>query len=241
MSSETQETSDKFYSITVIIIIIILLACIAGVVVLKIMGDTTDELRTKMDILEQKDYNHKLDSIELLCMEKTMLVAYPRLSEYEAKYYSIIYIDMACKYGVDWKWFPAMMWIESRFNPTAKSEDDAHNLTQVIEPTLKIQCDKLGIKYKKNTKWHDIHMMIAGIDYLCQGFEKGEEYAVKRYIGGPGYKKAAKESDQEDIKAYWDSVSTEANKVKYIYRGIISEEYKLPKMRDFNAMLSRIQ
>jgi soluble lytic murein transglycosylase len=163
--------------------------------------------------------------IRLKNMQLTLLVNY-RISEYEAKYYSIIYDDFAIQYSIPWEIYPTIVRIESNFDPTAKSDKGAGGLTQLMPNTAKAVAKRLGIKFVPGeTLWNDIHNMIIGFTYLSDGIlENGLEHGVKRYLGGPGYSKTEKKKGDmySYIGRYRTSVKEEFDRNQFIYMGVSS-------------------
>jgi len=155
----------------------------------------------------------------------TLLANY-QLTQYEARYYSIIFNDFSLHYNIPWEIYASLVRIESNFNGGAKSKREAKGLTQVLEGTAKEVCKKLQIKYKKDeTLWNDIINMVIGFTYLSEGIrDKGFEYGVKKYIGGPGWSKTEKKNGLmgKYIKEYKTTVSREFVRNRLIYKGISS-------------------
>jgi hypothetical protein len=161
----------------------------------------------------------KKEKSEIENMEKTLLICYD-ISKYEAHYYSIIYYDFATKYNTPWQIYPAVIRIESNFNPTVLSSKSAKGIAQVLEATGKNVAIKLGINYvPTETLWNDLLCQIIGFTYLSDAIkEKGLEDGVKCYIGGIGFDKGRK-----DIGEYRTTVQKEFDKLKYVYLGVIQE------------------
>jgi len=192
-----------------------------------------ESLNSQIRILEiEMDRFTKLEDKEekIKNMSKTLLIHYGHLSWYEAYYYSVIIYDFSYKYNLPWEMYAALMRIESNFDPTAKSVKGAKGLTQVIEPTGKSVAEELGIQYKEGlTLWNDILNIIIGFTYFSEGAQKaGLEDGIKRYNGGPGFKKGHK-----GIGIYRTTVWQEYLRLKYIYNGVINdteEEEDFPKL-----------
>jgi hypothetical protein len=164
-------------------------------------------------------------------MKKTLEVAYPYISSFEAKYYSHMFYDKATEFKVDWAWYPSTIRAETNWNHTLISKKKARGVMQITPICAIHQAERLQIPFYKEgyTEWNEINNVIMGIDYLSQGFVKGEEYAIKRYIGGDGFKNASdtnkivienysKEVIAEQAKV--DSIFQEHAKLKYIYKGV---------------------
>lgn len=154
-------------------------------------------------------------------MTEALMIHYNHLSWYEAHYYSIIYYDFSKKYDIPWEIYPAVIRIESNFNPTIKSSKNAKGIAQVIESTGKEVAEKLNINYKTNrTLWNDLLNIIIGFTYLSEGAQElGLEDGLKRYNGGPGFKKSSKL-----VGTYKTTVWQEYIRLKYIYKGVLSEK-----------------
>jgi len=162
-------------------------------------------------------------------MEKTLVIHYG-LSSYEAHYYSIIYDDFAQKYNVPWQIFPAVIRIESNFNPTLTSKKGAKGLSQVMPSTGEEVAKKLNIRFDKTSLWNDIINMILGFTYLCEGIEeRGIEYGVYRYIGGPGFDKGRK-----DVGQYRTNVRHEFIRLTYIYNGVLNNDEPIDPYKIFD-------
>lgn len=150
-------------------------------------------------------------------MEKTLMIHY-KLSWYEAHYYSIIFDDFSQKYGIPWQVYPAMIRVESNFDPTCRSTKGATGITQLMSATAESVAEKLDIPYEKSTLWNDLINMVIGLTYLSEGIQElGLEDGIKRYIGGPGFDKGRK-----DIGKYRTTVRWEFERLKYIHQGVIN-------------------
>lgn len=174
--------------------------------------------KLKSEINELLLFKKEKEQIEY--MEKTLLICYD-ISAYEAHYYSIIYYDFAIKYNIPWQIYPAIIRVESNFNPTVLSSKHAKGIAQVIEGTGKTVAAKLKINYiPTETLWNDLLCQIIGFTYLSDAIkEKGLEDGVKCYIGGIGFDKGRK-----DIGEYRTTVRKEFDRLNYIYLGVIQEE-----------------
>jgi soluble lytic murein transglycosylase-like protein len=173
-------------------------------------------------------------------IQKTLLVAYPYVSKYEAKVYSITMDEYSEKYKIPWMLYCALLKIESSFNINAESPVGAKGLTQVMEGTGRHIAEKLEIDYKENrTLWNPILNMNIGFTYLSETFDStqvcgrdslGEyivadsclHHVIARYNGGPAYKKSI--SQQDNIKQYVKDVINEYRKLKLIYLGVLQED-----------------
>ena len=169
---------------------------------------------------------YKEKELRIQNMEKALLVCYGHLSKYEAHYYCIIYDDFAQKYGIPWEIYPAVIRIESNFDPTLCSPSKAKGIAQVVEATGKFEADKLGVTYKPmNTLWNDLLCQIFGFSYLSDAIkQKGLEDGVKCYLGGVGFDKGRK-----DIGEYRTTVRKEYDRLTYIYKGVQYDALKAEK------------
>jgi soluble lytic murein transglycosylase-like protein len=172
----------------------------------------------------------ELDSLkaypnELSQISKTITVAYPVVSDIEAKYYAKIFYDISKQYKVDMPSFLALIKIESGWNPTLISSRKCRGLTQVSVAAATDECKKLGIEYKEGvTEWSDIANILIGLDYFSSRFQKsGCEYAIKSYIGGDGFKSATG-ANKEYIDRYTKEFMVEYVRVGYIYKGVKYDE-----------------
>lgn len=220
----------------------------------KIVNDSMElhssvhEICRKLSFYEEKEKR-------IYHMAKTLRVIY-NLSDYEARYYCIIFDDFSRKYKIPWEVYPALIRIESNFNPTVTSPAKAKGMTQVMDQTARAVSQKLGIRYNKTTLWNDVLNMAIGFTYFSEGYtewvdstseEKALRHAIKRYCGGPGYERinaSAKQYVQEYRTSVWD----EYIKLTLVYKGILYEEvsekvdvpavtapkFDLPKLWDLN-------
>jgi len=177
--------------------------------------DSLSSIVSECDVLRER-------KSRLEFMEKTLMIHY-KLTPYESHYYSIVFDDFSQKYNIPWYIYPAILRIESNFDPTLKSHKGARGIAQVIEPTGKEMARKLGIPYKKGkTLWNDILNMTIGFEYLSQAIiEKGLEDGIKVYIGGHGFDKSRK-----DIGRYSTTVRWEYDRLRYIHAGVITGQIK---------------
>lgn len=157
-------------------------------------------------------------------IKKTLLVAYD-LSDPEAEFYAYWFKKYSYKKVVPWELFAATAYIESKFDPTARSCNNAIGIFQILEPTLKEQCKKNKIDYKPGKSgWTDVINIVGGMSYLAEGYKSSDsnfEYTVKRYIGGAGYVKVKKGGTQEQaINNYYFKVFKEYKRIQYIYAGV---------------------
>ena len=170
--------------------------------------------------------NKKLDSIqnyfnELDIIKKTIIISYPVVSEVEAKYYSYIFYNISQQYKVDFAAFPALIRIESNWNPTLVSSRKCRGLTQIASATASDGCRQFNVDYKEGvTEWNDILNVIIGLDYFSLRYKKnGLEYAIRSYIGGDGFRNAAGDN-KIYIEKYTKEFMGEFTKVSYINKGV---------------------
>lgn len=196
---------------------------------------TTEQLQKQIDELRPlKERENRIKD-----MERTLMVHY-KLSWYEAHYYSIIFDDMVQEYdslfdshGIDWHIFPAVMRIESNFDPRVVSKKGAKGLMQVLEKTAKemtqvineknmvIHPERHPIEYKRSkTLFIEVLNIIIGCEYLCQQIEHAAdlEAGIKAYLGGPGFDKGRK-----DIGKYRTTVRWEYERLRYIHKGVMND------------------
>jgi Transglycosylase SLT domain len=209
------------YTINLVILAIMILIglSIGMIMIYSVKQQNTNRnitvLKTKIDSLSV----YKEKELKLRNMEKALLICYD-ISSYEAHYYSIIYDDFATKYNIPWQIYPAIIRIESNFDPTLLSPKKAKGIAQVLDGTGKTIATKLGINYvPTETLWNDLLCQIIGFTYLSEAIKsKGLDNGVKCYIGGIGFDKGRK-----DIGEYRTTVLKEFEKLKYIYLGVVKE------------------
>jgi len=162
----------------------------------------------------------------LECMIRTLEVAY-KLSKWESYYLCLIFDDFSTMYKVPWEVFPAVIRVESNFNPSAKSPADCYGLMQIKMSTGKELAEKLGIRFNDKTLWNDIVNVILGSTYLCTHIDKkGLKGGVKSYLGGPDYKKSIKSNHdtRNYVREYKTSVILEYEKLSLMFRGVVDEQ-----------------
>jgi len=190
-------------------------------------------LKTDLAISKELIKEYQLKDRTIINMEKTLHIAYG-LSHWEGKYYSVIFYDFAESTGVDWEVYAALIRIESNFRTTLKSEGGAKGIAQILEGTAEEVCKKLDIKYVENeTLWNDLLNLVIGLSYFSDGYVVSNEtthqakitHAVRRYLGGPDYKKNIKvnEKTKNYIGNYKTSVMKEYKRLIYIYKGVVAE------------------
>lgn len=207
-------------------ILVFLLSVALGVISRSHQRDRQDilDLTNQLKIISEKE-------LTLSNMEKTLVLVYG-LSKYEAHYYSIIFREFAEKDSVPWEVYPALIRIESNFNPTIMSPARCKGLTQVKEETGAGVAQTLGIKYNETTLWNDILNLVIGFTYFNDGYkeyrktqnpEEALKMAIKRYCGGPGYSKFTG-SGNVYVGEYKSTVWIEYIRMSYIYKGILYEQ-----------------
>ena len=151
-------------------------------------------------------------------MEETLMIHY-KLSWYESHYYSILFDDFSQKYDIPWQVYPAILRIESNFDPTLLSSKGARGMAQVMDATAKEVAEELGIEFvPKKTLWNDLINMVLGFEYLSKAIkERGLEEGIQVYIGGPGFNKGRK-----DIGDYRTTVRWEFDRLTYIHAGVVN-------------------
>lgn len=190
--------------------------------------DYTEKIKT---FQEQKDKElgiskcFVIKQYRLECMIRTLEVAY-KLSKWESYYLCLIFDDFSTMYKVPWEVFPAIIRVESNFNPSAKSPADCYGLMQIKKSTGMEVAEKLGIKFNDKTLWNDIVNVILGSTYLCTHIDKkGLKGGVKSYLGGPDYKRSVKNNHdiRNYVKEYKTSVILEYEKLALMFRGVVDE------------------
>ena len=177
--------------------------------------------------------------IRLENMEKTLQKMY-QLSEWEARYYSILYDDFSQESTVPWEIYPATVRIESNFNPTLKSKAGAAGLTQVMPSTAMEVCEMIGLKFDpKVTLWNDLLCQVIGFTYLTNSIKQeadsnnvlGEDalkHGIKVYLGGPDYLSSIKTNGAtgQYVYEYKSSVWIEYERLHFVYKGVCSDNKK---------------
>jgi hypothetical protein len=161
----------------------------------------------------------------LECMIRTLEVAY-KLSKWESYYLCLIFDDFSTMYKVPWEIFPAIIRVESNFNPSAKSPADCYGFMQVKKSTGREVAEKLGIQFNDKTLWNDIVNVILGSTYLCTHIDKkGLKDGIRTYLGGPDYKKSIKSNHdiRKYVREYKTSVVLEYEKLALMFRGVVDE------------------
>ncbi len=131
----------------------------------------------------------------------------------EAKIYLGLFHDIAQKYEIDWRIYPAIIWIESGFRCNLKSHKGAIGICQVMPATFKETAAKLGIKYRPDeTEWNEILNIAVGMSYLSERIaRKGIMYGVTAYFAGDRYK------DSQETIRYFEMVLYQYNMMKICF------------------------
>ena len=194
--------------------------------ILSFMGSYNYKLSAENRALSNNLLKYEERDRRLENMQKAILVSY-NLTTYEARYYSFIFDDFSRKYNIPWEVFPALIKIESNFNPGVLSKEHAKGLTQVLEATGRIQANKMGIPFTEGTLWNSVLNIVIGFDYFSEGYaekvkgttqDSALKHAMRRYVGGPGYI-----SVNSEIKEYKISLWDEYQRVSYVYKGILCQ------------------
>jgi hypothetical protein len=194
------------------------------------------------DVAKIDSLQNELDSLKIIDNEKntirrTLQVAYPQLSIFEVLAYGeIFYYVCETKYGIHFMKPAAIIGVESNWDPSLMSYAKCRGLGQLGSAAAKEGCDKYGIPYKEGyTEWNDPLNIGLSLDYYCSRAKtKGDSFAVREYIGGITWPKAAPGGLREkQIKKYAQDVAakelkirnvlTETIKLDYIYKGAYTE------------------
>lgn len=184
---------------------------------------TRGELKEKEIIVEKI----KNEEMELRSIEKTLKMAYS-LNRFESRYYAYIFKDLSEEENIPWQLIAAVIWIESKYDPSATSIANCKGLMQLKDKTAKEVCESVNVRYYGNIVWNDIMNIVLGSHYLASDYhKKGLEWALKKYVGGPKIKKAGESKRYENW--YKGRVKGEYIKLKYIHKGIILENKQINK------------
>lgn len=187
--------------------------------------------KTTADLRKSNDSLNKYAEMEtkLSNMAKAMTICFD-LSEYEARYYAVIFNDLSIKNNIpDWEIFPATVYVESRFLPNLVSDKGAKGLMQLLDSTAMGQAKILNIRYNRHTINNQFLNIVMGCNYLAEGIKKnGIENAAKYYVAGPRY--ASRDSAKDYINSYDSEVMRkfyelrrEYIKLCYVYKGVVCE------------------
>ena len=193
------------------------------------------KLQQETKALHEKLLTYETRDTHIQNMEKTLKVVYD-LSDYEAHYYSIMFDDFSAKYRIPWEAYPALVRIESNFNPTLCSPKKAKGMTQVLEGTARPVADKMGIRYNEAILWNEVLNMSIGFTYFSEGFQEKKddpenvalEHAIRRYLGGPDYLKY-QDQNKVYVGEYKSTVWQEYIRLSYIYKGILYDQSQTDK------------
>ena len=149
-------------------------------------------------------------------ISQTLQITY-NLSSYSSDGYAEIFYAASKRYCIDWEYFAALTYIESRYNQTLRSHAGACGLMQLLEPTAEQTCRKLRIPYQKNiTIWNSFINLALGCAYFAEG--KGSKENPKSMDDViRHYNPMAKDSE------YLDPLMKEHTKLTYIYRGVCKD------------------
>lgn len=191
---------------------------------MSILNQKNTQLLKKLDAFENKE-------IRLETMKKTLMVCY-NLTPYEARYYSFIFDDFSQQYKLPWQAYPAIIRIESNFNPGVMSKERAKGIAQVMEATGRGQAEKLNIPFDDGTLWNSILNMVIGLDYFSEGYaakvdsipaDSALKHAMKRYCGGPNYFRL-NDSARIYVREYKTTVWDEYERIRYVYKGLLYDQ-----------------
>lgn len=186
---------------------------------------SSDNLHDALEKYEAKDR-------ELGYMQTTLMTTYG-LSKYEANYYAIIYYDFSKKYDIPWEIYPAMVRVESNFDPSLISKSKAKGMTQVLEETAKQVCKEIEIPYRANkTLWNDLLNQIIGFTYLSEAIKEGDSlsipHGIQVYLGGPDYgRKINHIETRKYVGEYNTSVGHEFKLLHFIHKGVKAKSKEL--------------
>jgi len=122
-------------------------------------------------------------------------LGYYDLTEDETEVYALMFSKYAKKYDIDWKIYPAIITIESNWQPSSVSDSGAIGTMQVMKNTFREECNRYNIPYQRNkTIYNDIILLRVGLEYLSRMIVKyGLDKGVKSYVGGPAHHPACKD------------------------------------------------
>jgi len=172
------------------------------------------ELWTLRDLKNQPD-----------CIIKTLCTAYPKVPKHKIRHYTLMINDLSCQYKLSWSLIAATIWVESQFDPTLTSPQEAKGLMQLLENTAADQALKMGIKYYADkTVWDDITNLSLGVHYLREAYEKEKDYqkATYYYLAGPQWRKTIIKNSRVRgyIQGYASHVLKEKEKLDMLYLGL---------------------
>lgn len=166
--------------------------------------------------------NTESEADTLAYIQKMMVVSYPQITKWEAKYYSYIIRDFSKEYKTPASLMVALIGIESGWSHVAISPMGCKGLGQLSVAAAKDESRNIGIKYKEGvTEFHEIHNLVMSFNKFCSRHEsKGRDFAVMSYIGGDSFAKtlSKKGSNAKYIKHYDAIIEKEEIKIKKILR-----------------------
>jgi len=138
------------------------------------------------------------------------------------------------QYDLDPHLVMAVIWVESRFEPTATSRKDARGLMQIIPDTGQWISKQIGIEDYNDESLYDpdinVNMGCWYLNYLLEVFEGKTDLALAAYNGGMGnvtkwlkdkrYSKDGSRLDLipfEETRQYVDKVMKAYEKYKRLY------------------------
>jgi hypothetical protein len=167
-------------------------------------------------------------TLQVMYTDKSDYIHYPRLSEYETKYYAIIYKDFAKTYSFPWACFAAMHRVESNYKVTLVSDSAAKGIGQIRDSTCKEQCRKLGIVYLSETPFNEIHALAVSCAYLACNYKgKGLDWCIRNYVSGAGWEEIRKVNVKTiaNREKYYRYVYYEYLRINYVFLGKLHEQY----------------
>lgn len=183
------------------------------------------------EITKLREINDRVINIRLIA--KTLVLAYDKrrdchLSYFEAYAYATLFEAYSRKYQTDWAVYGALIWVESQYRPTSKSEKNAKGLTQFIETTLAVECSLHGVYYKENeTIWNDVVNVAMGCAHLSKYIEKrGVDKALSAYQGGPDHSTTS----QYTNVTYPAKINNERRRLTALYDGVVAQYKKNPEL-----------
>lgn len=174
-------------------------------------------------------------------MQKILTISYG-LTDYEARYYSIIFDDFSQKYNIPWEVYAALIRIESNFRPDLNSSAGASGIAQLLPTTAALVAKEMGIKCESNCLKSEVLNLALGLTYISNNILRFEEISdstiklgFKTYIGGPG---AASYSDTNIyVREYKSTAFQEYKKLRCFYRGLDSVDTKIVRLRSHKPLV----
>jgi soluble lytic murein transglycosylase-like protein len=145
--------------------------------------------------------------------------------------------EFSKKFNIPWEVYPALIRIETNFNPTLMSKAGAKGISQVMVATAKEECSKLNIQFTDATLWNEILNLTIGLSYFSEGYkecvgdldqQRALVHAIKRYCGGPGYSKGT-DSSKAYVGEYKTTVWEEYTRLSYVFKGVLYSRNTEPK------------